>query len=108
MASKRSIDQIVESLSNPVYRQAEFAVGSALDFGEVRVFVKTGTSRNFRDNYAIGMTDHYWIGVWTGNKDGSNMQGVSGASGAGEIFAQIVRTIDPRGLSSSTPLPKTN
>jgi penicillin-binding protein 1C len=108
IAGKEAIDQIVETLSNPLYRQAEFAVGSALDFGETRVFVKTGTSRNFRDNYAIGMTDNYWIGVWTGNKDGSNMQGVSGASGAGEIFAQIVRAIDPAGLSSRTPLPEVN
>lgn len=104
MASRQAIDQIVETLSNPLYRQAEFAVGSALDFGETRVFVKTGTSRNFRDNYAIGMTDDYWIGVWTGNKDGSNMQGVSGASGAGEIFAQIVRVIDPRGLTPGVSL----
>jgi penicillin-binding protein 1C len=104
MASTESINQIVETLSNPIYRQAEFALGSTLDFWETRVFVKTGTSRNFRDNYAIGMTDKYWIGVWTGNKDGSNMQGISGASGAGEIFAQIIRTIDPRGLSMSSPL----
>jgi membrane carboxypeptidase/penicillin-binding protein PbpC len=33
------------------------------------------------------------IGIWAGNKDGSNMRGVSGASGAGEIFAAIVNEL---------------
>ena len=102
-----SISEITESLSNPLYRLHEFSLGSALDFGERRIFVKTGTSRNFRDNYTIGITPKYLIGVWTGNKDGSNMQGVSGASGAGEIFAQVVREIDPIGNAfPSALLPK--
>lgn len=61
------------------------------------MFVKTGTSRNFRDNYAVGYTDRYLIAVWSGNKDGSNMRGVSGATGAGEIFARFVNALEPVG-----------
>ncbi len=86
MVDPRAISQIVEALSHQKYKSEEFPFESALDFGEGNVFVKTGTSRNFRDNYAIGFTREYMIAVWTGNKDGSNMRGVSGASGAGEIF----------------------
>ena len=88
-----SIAQIVDTLSSHIYKSEEFPTGSALDFGEGKVFVKTGTSRNFRDNYAVGFTERYMIGVWTGNKDGSNMRGVSGATGAGEIFAAIVNEL---------------
>jgi len=92
-----AISQIVTTLTSHRFKSEEFPTGSALDFGEGHVFVKTGTSRNFRDNYALGFTEHYLIGVWTGNKDGSNMRGVSGASGAGEIFAGIVNELGEAG-----------
>ncbi|GAI44490.1 unnamed protein product, partial [marine sediment metagenome] len=48
--------------------------------------VKTGTSANFRDNWAIGYTPHHTVGVWVGNFDGRPMQSVSGVSGAGPLF----------------------
>lgn len=73
-APPEDVAEIVETLSNRGYKLAEFSAGSALDFEDKNVFVKTGTSRNFRDNYAIGMTEKYLIAVWTGNKDGSNMR----------------------------------
>ncbi len=98
-------EMIEEALSNTRYKIAEFSEGSALNFGEKRVFVKTGTSRNFRDNYAIGYTGQYLIAVWTGNKDGSNMRGVSGATGAGEIFARVVAALPDATLVQS-PLQK--
>lgn len=93
MAKPEAVSQIVDALSSHVFKSEEFPMGSALDFGEGKVFVKTGTSRNFRDNYAVGFTERYMIGVWAGNKDGSNMRGVSGATGAGEIFAAIVNEL---------------
>ncbi len=43
------------------------------------------------------------MAVWTGNKDGSNMRGVSGASGAGEIFGAIIREIDPESRIMESP-----
>ncbi|MFZ4461356.1 MAG: hypothetical protein ACOYN2_02155 [Patescibacteria group bacterium] len=51
-----------------------FPIGSALDFPDHKVFVKTGTSRNFRDNWAVGYSDRYLIGVWSGNKNAENMK----------------------------------
>lgn len=51
---------------------------------------KTGTSKDFRDNWCIGFTDQYLIGVWVGNFDGSAMHHVSGITGAGPIFRDIV------------------
>jgi penicillin-binding protein 1C len=84
-------------LTNRAFKLREFGALTALDFPEHFVFVKTGTSRNFRDNYAIGYTNRYLIAVWSGNKDGSNMKGVSGATGAGEIFSRIVTVLEPPG-----------
>lgn len=48
--------------------------------------VKTGTSQNFADNWTIGYTTDYVMGVWAGNNDNSPMNNVIGVTGAGPIF----------------------
>jgi penicillin-binding protein 1C len=100
---------VVSILTDRYAKLGGFPLYSALDFSDRNVFVKTGTSRNFRDNWAVGFTDHYMIGVWTGNKSGEDMKGVSGATGAGEIFRRIVYNLEkeeqkntPQKLSANT------
>jgi len=85
---------IVSILTDHYAKLGDFPLHSALNFQDRKVFVKTGTSRNFRDNYSVGFTDRYMIGVWTGNKNGEDMKGVSGATGAGEIFRRIVYALE--------------
>jgi penicillin-binding protein 1C len=58
--------------------------------------VKTGTSTDYRDNWTIGFTHEVTVGVWVGNFDNSPMQGVSGVSGAGPIFREIMIFLDSR------------
>jgi membrane peptidoglycan carboxypeptidase len=48
--------------------------------------VKTGTSQNFADNWTIGYTAEYVMGVWAGNDDNSPMLNVIGVTGAGPIW----------------------
>ena len=48
--------------------------------------VKTGTTRNFRDNWTIGFTPQILTAVWVGNADASPMQNISGVDGAGPIW----------------------
>lgn len=48
--------------------------------------VKTGTSRDYRDSWTIGYTPDYVVGVWIGNADGSPMDEVAGAAGAGRVW----------------------
>ncbi len=50
--------------------------------------VKTGTSQNFADNWTIGYTNDYVMGVWAGNNDNSPMINVIGVTGAGPIWHQ--------------------
>jgi penicillin-binding protein 1C len=52
--------------------------------------VKTGTTKNYRDNWAMGFTRDYTVGVWVGNFDNQPMHGVSGVSGAGPIFRDVM------------------
>ncbi|MBC7241764.1 MAG: penicillin-binding protein 1C [Anaerolineae bacterium] len=55
--------------------------------------VKTGTTTDWRDNWTIGYTPDYVTGVWVGNADNAPMYGVSGVSGAGPIWHDIMLRI---------------
>ena len=52
--------------------------------------VKTGTSKDMRDNWCIGFTDRYTVGVWVGNANGAAMHRVSGISGAAPVWSALV------------------
>jgi penicillin-binding protein 1C len=52
--------------------------------------VKTGTSQDMRDNWCIGYTSRYTVGVWVGNLSGEPMRNVSGVTGAAPIWLETV------------------
>jgi penicillin-binding protein 1C len=52
--------------------------------------VKTGTSKEMRDNWCIGYTRQYTVGVWVGNLSGEPMRDVSGVTGAAPIWGDIM------------------
>src|SRR3546814_8113551 len=51
--------------------------------------VKTGTSKDMRDNWCVGWSRRYTVGVWVGNSGGDSMREVSGVSGAGPIWHDV-------------------
>jgi membrane carboxypeptidase/penicillin-binding protein PbpC len=55
-----------------------------------RAAVKTGTTSEFRDNWAIGFTPDRVVGVWVGNTDNRPMRDVSGVDGAGPIWRAVL------------------
>jgi len=60
--------------------------------------VKTGTSKDMRDNWAVGYSQRYTVGVWVGNASGAPMWDVSGTSGAAPVWAAVMNY-----LHRSTP-----
>jgi penicillin-binding protein 1C len=52
--------------------------------------VKTGTSKEMRDNWCIGYTRRYTVGVWVGNLSGEPMRNVSGVTGAAPIWLEVI------------------
>jgi penicillin-binding protein 1C len=52
--------------------------------------VKTGTSKDMRDNWCIGYSRKYTVGVWTGNFSGEPMWNVSGVTGAAPIWIEVM------------------
>lgn len=66
--------------------------------------VKTGTSKDMRDNWCIGWSQRYTVGVWVGNSGGASMRDVSGVSGAGPLWHEIMNYLH-RGRDSRQPRP---
>ncbi len=56
--------------------------------------VKTGTSKDYRDNWTVGFTPEVTVGVWVGNFSGEPMHTISGISGAGPIFNDVMHYLD--------------
>ena len=66
--------------------------------------VKTGTSKDMRDNWAVGYSQRYTVGVWVGNASGAAMWDVSGTSGAAPVWAELMQALHgARGGGAATP-----
>lgn len=61
--------------------------------------VKTGTTVDFRDNWTVGYTPRYTVGVWVGNFDASSMHNISGVTGCGPLFKDIMLLLENRNTS---------
>ena len=55
--------------------------------------VKTGTSKDMRDNWCIGYSEKYTVGVWVGNFSGEPMWNVSGISGAAPVWVEVMNRL---------------
>jgi len=80
---------ITDILSDEAIRAAAFGPANALMMG-YPVAVKTGTSSNWRDSWAVGYTSRYTIAVWSGDYAGRPMNRLAGAAGAGPLFHRVV------------------
>jgi len=80
---------ISDMLGDKAARGLTFGLSSPLEtIGYASV--KTGTSKDMRDNWCMGYTDRYTVGVWVGNASGEPMRDVSGVSGAAPIWQAIM------------------
>ena len=66
--------------------------------------VKTGTSKDMRDNWCLGFSERYTVGVWVGNFSGEPMHNVSGMTGAAPVWLEIMNWLH-RHSSSRRPQP---
>jgi len=106
LPSRRIMDEtaawiVGHILSDPHARVRTFGLDSQL----VTPFwtaVKTGTSKDMRDNWTVGWSEHFTVGVWTGNSAGESMRDVSGVTGAGPIWHDVMLYLH-RGTGSRAP-----
>lgn len=83
---------ISDILSDDGARSEVFGAGSLLNIPGRQVAVKTGTTDDKRDNYAIGFTPSVVAGVWVGNSNNEKMNPyvASGISGATPIWRKFM------------------
>lgn len=66
---------------------------------------KTGTSKGMRDNWCIGFTPKYTVGVWVGNFSGQEMGNVSGVSGAAPLWLDLMKKLHQNKPATEPALP---
>jgi len=76
-------------LSDNAARTPVFGPNSIVNL-PFQVAVKTGTSNDSRDNWTLGYTPDLAVGTWVGNADYSSMEGTTGLTGAGPIWAEFM------------------
>ena len=95
---------VLDVLADPVARIPGFGLDTPLDF-PFPVAAKTGTSRHFTDNWAVGVAGAFTVAVWVGNFDGRPMDGVSGVTGAGPLLHRAVLATASRFPPGALTLP---
>lgn len=80
---------IGDVLNDNAARASAFGRTSALRF-PFPVAAKTGTSQDFHDNWVVGYTTDFTVGVWVGNFDRLPLRGATGVTGAGPIFHAVM------------------
>lgn len=90
---------ISDILSDNQARTITFGQTSGLVIGNRKVAVKTGTTNDMKDNWAVGWMPKALVLSWVGNNDNSSMKRVaSGISGATPIWREImIKTIEKYG-----------
>ncbi|MEW5852944.1 MAG: penicillin-binding protein 1C [Myxococcota bacterium] len=83
---------LADILGDDVARSPSFGRHGALHL-PFAASVKTGTSKDFRDNWAVGFTTRYLVATWAGDFAGRPMRGVSGVTGAGTLWHRLMRAV---------------
>ena len=95
---------VSDILSDSYARASTFGTDSVLN---TRFWsaVKTGTSKDMRDNWALGYSEYYTVGVWVGNANGAPMWDVSGTTGAAPVWAEVMSYLHRTKSSHPKPPP---
>jgi len=89
LLSAASAFVIADVLADRESRSATFGLENALATRSWSA-VKTGTSKEMRDNWCVGFSDRFTVGVWVGNASGEPMHDVSGLTGAAPVWRELM------------------
>jgi penicillin-binding protein 1C len=96
-------NEVVSILSENQNRTLGFGMDSTLAVPGTAV--KTGTSKDMRDNWAVGMNSRFTVGVWVGNFTGEPMYNVMGVTGAAPIWKKTMEWLNEHYPSAPLQVP---
>lgn len=83
---------ITDMLSDDAARAPVWGLNSKLKLSRPAA-VKTGTSNDWRDAWAVGYTPYVTVGVWTGNNNNEPTKRVESLTGGGVIWHNIMEEL---------------
>jgi len=94
---KRVLDEniayvMVDILKDTTQPDRDFIFGGFTNIGRP-AGLKTGTTDNLKDVYSVGFTPTLVTGVWMGNNNGEEMEGISSAIGPGLLWRDYMKEI---------------
>lgn len=92
IVSEQGAYLVTDVLSDNNARAPAFGLNSVLKLSRPAA-VKTGTTSSWRDNWTLGYTPDYTVGVWVGNADNKEMEHISGITGAAPIWHDVMEYI---------------
>lgn len=100
--SEQATFLVSSMLSERDYRAVTFGLDGPLN---TRFWsaVKTGTSRDMTDNWCIGYSRRFTVGVWVGNFSGAAMWNVTGVTGAAPIWADLITWLEQQAGGALPP-----
>ena len=84
---------LADIMSDDVARSPAFGANTDLTLPDRKIAAKTGTTNGFKDNWTMGFTPQFTVGVWVGNTDNESMVNVTGLSGAAPIWNAVMRKV---------------
>lgn len=102
--SKEAVFLVSDILSDRDARSITFGLENPLAT-RFWTAVKTGTSKDMRDNWCIGYSNKYTVGVWIGNFTGEPMWNVSGITGAAPLWIEMMNFLHRSDLDQKAKLP---
>ena len=102
--SERAVFQVSSILSDRESRSVTFGLENPLAT-RFWTAVKTGTSKEMRDNWAVGYSRRFTVGVWVGNVTGEPMRNVSGVTGAAPVWLEVMARLHEKTPSEAPAAP---
>jgi penicillin-binding protein 1C len=102
--SEKAAFQVSSILSDRDSRSVTFGLENPLAT-RFWTAVKTGTSKEMRDNWAVGYSRRYTVGVWVGNVTGEPMRNVSGVTGAAPVWLEVMAKLHEKTPSEAPQAP---
>jgi membrane peptidoglycan carboxypeptidase len=102
VAEKKYVQLVHTIISDRLTGVNQFGLKGNLNIEAKEYGLKTGTSRDFHDSWVVGYTPDFVVGVWIGNTENEPLKQVSGQSGAGAVWHDVMNFLLETPLNTRT------